>query len=102
MRYRHEELVTRVDDMAGQLCYCTRSVPVPSISEHSGLDYLSDDSYHIPPQAPCSHCSSNHIVPEVNIIPIPVSAPIVYVNKNVDPSGSIRPVAAQLVRRQVL
>ena len=46
MRGRHKDLVTRVDDMAGQLCQCARSVPVFSVSEHSGLEYSSEGSYY--------------------------------------------------------
>ena len=75
IRGRHEDLVTRVDDMAGQLYHCARSVPISSVSDHSGLEYLSEGSYHIPPQEPCSHCSSNHVVPEENDIPLPIPAP---------------------------
>ena len=102
MRGRHEDLVNRVVDMASQLCHCARSVPISQVSEHSGLEYSSDDSYHLPPQEPCSHCSSNHVVPEENTIPIPVPAPVVSNDENVDPSGSVRPTAPRLVRRQVL
>ena len=98
----HEDLVTRVDDMAGQLCHCARSVPISSVSDHSDLEYLSEGSYHIPPQEPCSHCSSNHVVPEENDVPLPIPAPSVPNDKNIDPSGSVCPTAPRLVRRQVL
>ena len=102
IRGRHEDLVTRVDDMAGQLCHCARSVPISSVSDHSGLEYSSEDSYHIPPHEPCSHCSSNHVVPEENNVPLPVPAPSAPNDENIDPSGSVRPMAPRLVRRQVL
>ena len=102
IRGRHDDLATRVDDMAGQLCHCANSVPISSVSEHSGLEYSSEDSYHIPPQEPCSHCSSNHVVPEENDVPLPVPAPSAPNDENVDPSGSVRPTAPRLVRRQVL
>ena len=102
MRGCHEGLVTCVDDMAGQLCHCTQSVPNSSVVGSKELGYASKDSYHIAPQAPCSQCSSNPSAPEENTSPIPVPAPIVSNDENVDPLGSVRPPAPQLVCRQVL
>ena len=102
IRGHHEDLVTQVDDMASQLCHCARSVPISSVSDHSGLEYSSKGSYHILPQEPCSHCSSNHVVLFRNDVPLPIPAPSVPNDENVDPSGSVRPTAPRLVRRQVL
>ena len=94
-------LTDSVGGMVGKLCSCPQNVPIQSSPEGSSEeDFSSSSSYHVPPSAACTQCSSSVAIPPLeNASPIPVPAPLSDA-ENVDPVRFVPSTSGSAVRRR--